>query len=59
MEVVGSGGNSGVPWWFSDTKNSLNEPLGNITVTFFGKLGVFPICYLMGTSQSHVLEHCE
>jgi len=40
-------------------KYSLNEPLRNITVTFFGKLGVYPIHYLMGTSQSHDLEHCE
>ena len=31
-------------------KYSLNEPLGNITVTFFGKLGVYPMYYLMGTS---------
>jgi len=40
-------------------KNSLNEPLGNIVVTFFGKLGVYPTYYLMGTSWSHDLEHCE
>ena len=40
-------------------KYSLNEPLGNITVTFFGKLGVYPTYYLMGTSWSHDLEHCE
>jgi len=40
-------------------KNSLNEPLRNIVVTFFGKLGVYPMYYLMGTSWSHDLEHCE
>ena len=40
-------------------KYFLNEPLGNIAVTFFSKLGVFPMYYLMGTSWSHDLEHCE
>jgi len=38
-------------------KNSLNEPLRNIAVTFFDKLGVFPIYYLIGTFQSHDLEY--
>jgi len=38
-------------------KYSLNEPLGNIAVTFFGKLGVYHTYYLMGTSWSHDLEH--
>ena len=41
------------------TKNSLNEPLGNITVTFFGKILNIPKIFLMGKSQSHDLEHCE
>ena len=41
------------------TKNSLNEPLGNITVTFFGKILNFPKIFPMGKSQSHDLEHCE
>jgi len=65
---------SGTPFWHilgfpgwehhghtaGDTaKYSLNEPLGNIAVTFFGKLGVYPTYYLMGTSWSHDLEHCE
>jgi len=40
-------------------KYSLNEPLRNIAVTFFGKLGVYPTYYLTGTSWSHDLEHCE
>jgi len=40
-------------------KYSLNEPLGNIAVTFFGKLEVYPTYYLMGTSWLHDLEHCE
>jgi len=40
-------------------KNSLNEPLGNITVTFFGKIQDVPINFLMGTSWSHDLEHCK
>jgi len=37
----------------------LNEPLGNIVGTFFGKILGFPMGYLMGTLQSHDLEHCE
>ena len=35
------------------------EPLGNITVTFFGKILNIPKIFLMGKSQSHDLEHCE
>jgi len=40
-------------------KNSLNEPLRNITGTFFGKIQDVPITFLMGTSWSHDLGHCE
>jgi len=65
---------SGTPFWlilgFTDwehhdcitgntAKNSLNEPLRNIAGTFFGKIQDVPINYLMGTLQSHDLEHCE
>ena len=64
---------SGTPFWLilgftgwehcdcitgNTAKNSLNEPLRNITGTFFGKIQDVPISFLMGTSQSHDLEHC-
>src|ERR1700753_3105118 len=39
--------------------NTANEPLGNITGTFFGKPQGLPSVYLMGTPQSHDLEHCK
>jgi len=65
---------SGAPFWlilgFTDrehrdrttgdtAKNSLNEPLGNITGTFFGKIQDVSISFPMETSRSHDLEHCE
>ena len=40
-------------------KNSLNEPLRNITGAFFGKIQDVPITFPMGTPQSHDLGHCE
>ena len=40
-------------------KYSLNEPLRNITGTFFGKIKGVPITFPMGTSQSHDLGHCK
>ena len=40
-------------------KYTVNEPLRNIMGTFFGKILGFPMDYLMGTLQSHDLEHCE
>ena len=40
-------------------KYTVNEPLRNITGTFFGKIQDVPIDYLIGTSQSHDWEHCE
>jgi len=38
---------------------SLNEPLRDTAVTFFGKIQDVPINYIMGTLQSCDLEHCE
>ena len=40
-------------------KYSLNEPLRNITGTFFGKIQDVPITFPMGTSQSHDPGHCK
>ena len=40
-------------------KNTLNESLGNIIGTFFGKIQDVPISFLTGTSWSHDLGHCE
>jgi len=40
-------------------KISLNEPLRDTAVTFFGKIQNVPINYIMGTSQSCDLGHCE
>ena len=40
-------------------KKSLNNPIGNITVAFFGKIQDVPINFPMGTSRSHDLEHCS
>jgi len=40
-------------------KEILNEPLGKILGTFFGKIVNFPTVFLMGTSWSHDLEHCS
>jgi len=40
-------------------KEILNEPLRQILGTFFGKIVDFPTVFLMGTSWSHDLEHCE
>ena len=40
-------------------KNTLNEPLRDITVTFFGKFQNIPMVFPMGKSQSHDLEHCK
>ena len=37
----------------------MDEPLRHITGTFFGKIQDVPMDYLIGTSQSHDLEHCE
>ena len=36
----------------------MNEPLGGIARTFFGKIQDVPINYLMGTLQSHDWVHC-
>ena len=41
------------------TKEILNEPLGKILGTFFGKILNVPMMFLMGTPWSHDLEHCE
>jgi len=40
-------------------KYTVNEPLGNIMGTFFGKFLGLPIYYLIGTLWSHDLEHCK
>ena len=40
-------------------KKTLNEPLRDITVTFFGKFQNVPMVFPMGKSQSHDLEHCK
>jgi len=40
-------------------KKILNEPLGEILDTFFGKIVNFPMMFLMGTPWSHDLEYCE
>jgi len=40
-------------------KNSLNEPLRNITITFFGNIQDVPTDYIMGTLQSHDQEHSK
>jgi len=40
-------------------KEILNEPLRKILGTFFGKILNVPMVFLMGTSWSHDLEHCE
>ena len=37
----------------------VNEPLGRIMGTFFGKIQDVPMDYLIGTLQSHDWEHCE
>jgi len=39
--------------------NTVNEPLGNITGTFFGKIQDVPTTFLFRTSWSHDLVHCE
>ena len=41
------------------TKEIANEPLGNITSTFFGKIQGEPTNYLIRTLWSHDLEHCK
>jgi len=40
-------------------KDTANEPLGNITGTFFGKIQDVPTTFLFRTSRSHDLVHCE
>ena len=40
-------------------KNSLNEPLRDITGTFFGKIWDVPVIFPMGTLRSHDLGHCK
>ena len=40
-------------------RNTVNEPLRNITGTFFGKIQDEPTTFLFRTSQSHDLVHCE
>ena len=40
-------------------KNSLNEPLGYTTITFFGNIQDVPTDYIMGTLQSHDQEHSK
>ena len=40
-------------------KNTVNEPLRNITGTFFEKIQDIPTTFLFRTSQSHDLVHCE
>src|SRR6266403_4720482 len=40
-------------------RKTMNEPLGKISGTFFGKIHSVPMVYLMGTPQSHDLEHCK
>src|ERR1700760_684379 len=65
---------SGTPFWLilnftswehhnhttgKTAKNTLNEPLRNITGTFFGNIQDVPIIFPKGTSQSHDLEHCK
>src|ERR1700759_2343667 len=39
------------------SQDTANEPLRNITGTFFGKPQGLPSVYLMGTLWSHDLEH--
>ena len=40
-------------------RNTVNEPLRNITGTFFGKIQDVPTTFLSRTSRSHDLVHCE
>ena len=40
-------------------RNTLNEPLGNTSVTFFGKIQGLPVYYLIGTLQSHDPVNCH
>ena len=49
------------PWSHhsENQKKSLNKPIRNITVAFFGKIQDVPINFPMGISRSHDLEHCS
>ena len=40
-------------------KYTVNEPLGNITGTFFGKIQGFPTDYLIRSLWSHDLGYCQ
>jgi hypothetical protein len=40
-------------------KYTVNEPLGNITGTFFGKIQGLPTDYPVRSPWSHDLENCE